>query len=92
MKRAYKSRWKVFVSLPFWENVQILNENMFLGFVYSYLAENRSLILSRGFDFVGNVMLNFFKDSGDKEQSFCFMRNYGLIHVSLKNMFNFCAK
>ena len=81
MKRAYKSRWKVLVSLPFWETC--LNsewESAFLGFAYSYSAENRSLILSRGFDFVGNVMLNFFKDSGDKEQSFCFMRNYGLIH------------
>ena len=59
---------------------------MFLGFAHSYLAENRSLILSRGFDFVGNVMLNFFKDSGDKEQSFCFMRNYGLIHLFSKKI------
>ena len=57
---------------------------MFLGVTYSYSAENRSLILSRGFDFVGNVMLNFFKDSGDKEQSFCFMRNYGLINLFSK--------
>ena len=57
---------------------------MFLGFAYSYSAENRSLILSRGFDFVGNVMFNFFKDNGDKEQSICFMRKYGLIHLFSK--------
>ena len=59
----------------------VTNENMcFCG----YSAENRSSILSRGFNFVGNVMLNFLKDSGDKEQSFCFMRNYGFIHLSSK--------
>ena len=52
---------------------------MFLGFAYCYSAENHSLILSRGFDFVANVTLNFFKDNGDKEQSFCFMRNYGIM-------------
>ena len=57
---------------------------MFLGFVYSYSAENRSVILPRGFDLVGNVVLNFFKDSGDKKESFCFMRNYGLIHLFSK--------
>ena len=57
---------------------------MFLGFAYSYSAENRSLILSRGFDFVGNVMFKFFKDNGDKEQSICFMRKYGLIHLFSK--------
>ena len=80
MKRAEKSRWKVFVSLPFWETCS--NEkHVFLAFAYSYSAENRSLILLRGFDFVGNVMLNFFKDSGDKEQSFCFTRNILLIHL-----------
>ena len=59
---------------------------MFLGFAYSYSAENCSLILSRGFEFVRNVMLNFFKDSDDKEQSFCFMRNYGLIHLFSKKI------
>ena len=59
-------------------------EYVFLGFAYSYSAENRSLILSRGFDFVGNVMLYFFKDSDDKEQSFCYMRNYRLIYLISK--------
>ena len=57
---------------------------MFLGFAYSYSAEKRSLMLSKGFDFVGNVMLNFLKDSRDKEQAFCFMKNYGLIHLFSK--------
>ena len=85
MKRTYKSRWKLFVSLSFWETCSNSEwEYVFLGFAYSYSAENRSLILSRGFDFVGNVMLNFFKDSGDKKESFCFMRNYGLIHLFSK--------
>ena len=85
MKKAYQSRWKVLISLPFWETC--LNsewEYVFLGFAYSYSAENRSLILSRGFDFVGNVMFNFFKDNGDKEQPICFMRKYGLIHLFSK--------
>ena len=59
-------------------------EYVFLGFAFSYSAENRSLILSRGFDFVGNVMLYFFKDSDDKEQSFCYMRNYRLIYLISK--------
>ena len=45
-----------FVSLPFWETWSV-----FLGFAYSYSAENRSLILSRGFDFVANVMWNLLK-------------------------------
>ena len=56
------SRWKVFVSLPFWEIC--LNsewEYVFLGFACSYSAENRSLILSRGFSFVGNVNVELFK-------------------------------
>ena len=85
MKKAYQSRWKVLISLPFWETC--LNsewEYVFLGFAYSYSAENRSLILSRGFDFVGNVMFNFFKDNGDKEQSICFMRKDVLIHLFSK--------
>ena len=71
MKRVRKSCSKVFALLPFWETCSNSEWGyVFLGFAYSYSAENHSLILSRGFDFVGNVMLNFFKDSGDKEQSF----------------------
>ena len=70
MKRTYQSCWKVFVSLPFWETCSNYEwEYVILGFACSYSAENRSLILSRGLDFVGNIMLNFFKDSGDQEQS-----------------------
>ena len=65
---------------------------MFLGLAHSYSTENRSLILSRGFDFAGNLMLNFFKDSGDKEQSFCFMRNYMLIYLFSVNVINLCAQ
>ena len=62
--------WKVFVSLPFWETCSNYEwEYVILGFACSYSAENRSLILLRGLDFVGNIMLNFFKDSGDQEQS-----------------------
>ena len=37
------------------------------GFTYSYLPNKRSLVLSRGFDFPGNVLLNVFKDNGDEE-------------------------
>ena len=53
-ERAYKSRWKVFASLPFWQTCSNSEwEYMFLGFAFGYSAESRSLILSRGFDFVG---------------------------------------
>ena len=54
---------------------------MFLGFAYSHFAKSNSLILSRDFKFVRNVLLNFYKDNGDKEQLFCFMKNHGLINL-----------
>ena len=73
MKRVYKSRWKVFVSLPFWETCSNSeSEYVFSGFAYSYSAEGRSLILTRRFDFVGNdkrlkIIDKTIKDNGDKE-------------------------
>ena len=73
MKRVYKCRWKVFVSLPFWKTCSNSEwEYVFLGFTYSYSAESRSLILTRRFDFVGNdkrlkIIDKTIKDNGDKE-------------------------
>ena len=85
MERTYKSRGKYFTLLPVWESCSNSEwEYVILGFVYSYSADSRFLILSRGFGSVGKVMLNFFNDNGDKEQSFCFMKNYGLIHLFSK--------
>ena len=34
---------------------------------YSYLADSLSLISPRSSEFVGNLLLNFFKGDGDKE-------------------------
>ena len=48
-------------------NIQILNESSVFRIYYSYLAKNCAMILSRSFDFVRNILLNFLKGNGDKE-------------------------